>query len=526
LPVFLMLGLGSGFAGSCFYRLRKKTPFVGAGMLALGFSLWGLYLAIYPFLTRNINLASAGFFAAAVLQLFIAISMIVLVLEEVRYNAEKVREEIAAVRSEKEALQVKVITTEKECHNLYDQVRLQQGVQRAYDELRRTQQVVVQQERLRALGQMASGIAHDVNNALSPVVGYSELLLTKHPDLPENARNYLKIINRSGDDIAHIVARMREFYRRRSDAEPLVQVNLNLIINEVIELTRPRWRDVAQRNGIAIEVQKELTTDLPLLWSEPSELREALTNLIFNSVDALPHGGVITLATKFVPDEIGEGQIKVEVRDNGIGMDESIRQRCMEPFFTTKGQRGGTGLGLAMVYGMIQRHDGVIDIESSPGRGTCIRLAFPVRKRISSGAQGPAAQNKPERTLNILCIDDEEHIRQLLNDCLGYFNHRVTLAATGREGLELFRAASNGKNPYEVVITDLGMPDIDGNQVARQIKSTSPRTPIVMITGWGTAIRDNNEAAPEVDALVNKPPHIHQLNSLLLRLTDPDRQKS
>jgi len=152
---------------------------------------------------------------AAVLQLFIAVSMIVLVMEEVRFNAEQVRQEIAAVRSEKEALQVKILTAEEQCRALYDQVRLSQGVQQAYDELRRTQHVVVQQERLRALGQMASGVAHDVNNALSPIVAYSEMLLTMVPDLPEAARNQLQIIRQSGEDISHIVSRLREFLSPR-----------------------------------------------------------------------------------------------------------------------------------------------------------------------------------------------------------------------------------------------------------------------------------------------------------------------
>ena len=183
LPVFILVGLGSLFAGVCFYRLRKKMPFVGAGMLSLGFLLWGLYLVSYPFTQPYGDLYSAGFLVAAVLQLFIAVSMIVLVLEEVRFKAEQVLAEIATVRSEKEALQVKVLTTEEQCRNLYDQVRLTEGVQTAYEELRRTQQVVVQQERLRALGQMASGVAHDVNNALSPIVAYSELLLNMLTDL-------------------------------------------------------------------------------------------------------------------------------------------------------------------------------------------------------------------------------------------------------------------------------------------------------------------------------------------------------
>src|ERR1700690_2236570 len=300
LPVFILIGLSSVFAGVCFFRVRKKMPFVGAGMLSMGFLLWGLYLGSYPFTQNYQELYNAGFLIAAVLQLFIAVSMVVLVMEEVRYNAEQMRAEIAEVRSEKEALQVKILTTEEQYRNLYDQVRLTEGVQKAYDELRRTQQVVVQQERLRALGQMASGVAHDVNNALSPVVAYSELLLATQTNLPETARQYLQIIRRSGEDISHIVARMREFYRRRSDTEELTEVDINQIIEEVIELTRPRWRDLSQRQAVSIQVQRELEPHLPLLLSDPSDLREAMINLIFNAVDALPQGGTINLVSRSV----------------------------------------------------------------------------------------------------------------------------------------------------------------------------------------------------------------------------------
>ena len=389
LPVFILLGLSSVFAGVCFFRLRKKMPFVGAGMLALGFFLWGLYLGSYPLSQRDEHLSSAGFFVATVLQLFIAVSMIVLVLEEIRYRNEQTLAEIKAVRSEKEALQVKVISTEEECRTLYDQVRMTDGLQKAYEELRNTQQMVVQQERLRALGQMASGIAHDVNNALSPVVGYTEILLLTLKDLPEESRGYLETIQRSGEDIAQIVARMREFYRRRSESEPLELVDVNQIIQQVVELTRPRWRDISQRDGISIEIQQDLENPLPLLLSDPSELREALINLVFNAVDALPRGGIIILVTRTLNDSLpGESgkckrHLQVKVRDTGIGMDEETRRRCLEPFFSTKTLSGGTGLGLAMVYGMIQRHAGNIEIDSEPGRGTSILLTFPIQENVS-----------------------------------------------------------------------------------------------------------------------------------------------
>lgn len=524
LPVFILLGLSSVFAGVCFFRLREKMPFVGAGMLATGFFLWGIYLGSYPLSKEDARLSSAGFFVAAVLQLFIAVSMIVLVLEEIRYKNEQTIAEITAVRSEKEALQVKIITTEEQCRNLYDQVRISDGLQKAYEELRRTQQVVVQQERLRALGQMASGVAHDVNNALSPVVAYSELLITTLPDLPPASKKYLEIIRRSGEDIAHIVSRMREFYRQRSDSEPLTPVDINQVIHEVIELTRPRWRDIPQRDGISIQVKHELAPHLPALLSDPTELREALINLVFNAVDALGQGGTITLVTSClqVPCTENAGalvrRLQVEVRDNGSGMDEKIRQRCLEPFFSTKSLRGGTGLGLAMVYGMMQRHDGTIEIESAPSRGTCIRLLFPVREKAASPARDTLPLVAPSQALSILCIDDDEAIRLLLTDCLTHFHHSVATAADGEQGITLFRAARQKRQPYDVIITDLGMPKMDGHQVARTIKAESPLTPIVMMTGWGAMMKEDGETASEVDALTGKPPRMEELNELLLRL--------
>ncbi len=526
LPVFILLGCGSAFAGVCFYRMRKKMPYIGAGMLSGGFLLWGGYLASYPFCQKYENLYSAGFFSAAVLQLFIAVSMIVLVLEEVRYHSEQMQAEVLEIRSEKEALQLKVITAQEECRALYDEVRLSEGIKRAYEELRRTQEVVVQQERLRALGQMASGVAHDVNNALTPIVGYSDLLTGLMPDMPEAALRALNVIKQSGEDIARIVARMREFYRRRDNAEELSSVDINHIVDEVIELTRPRWRDLSQRQGISINIEREMAADLPLLLGDPAELREAFTNLIFNAVDALPSGGTITFVTRAVPGPASKktgapgSQIQVEVRDNGIGMDEKTRLRCLEPFFSTKAKHGGTGLGLAMVYGMVQRHEGVITIDSAPGKGTCMQFTFPLREQLAPVVAKVAPRPGKQRSLHVLCIDDELTIRDILNDSLKTFNHRVTVAASGKDGIELFRLAMREKQPYEAVITDLGMPEMDGHQVARLIKAESPRTPVIMLTGWGTIMKEEGETAPEVDAILAKPARLDELNNVLLRTTD------
>jgi signal transduction histidine kinase/ActR/RegA family two-component response regulator len=531
LPVFILLGLGSIFAGVCFFRLRRHMPFVGAGMLALGFTLWGLYLSTWPLSQTDGQLKSTGFFVAAVLQLFIAVSMIVLVLEEVRFKNEQVLAEIAAVRSEKDALRAKVITTEEKCQSLYDQVRLTEGAQKAYDELRHTQHVVVQQERLRALGQMASGIAHDINNALSPIVAYSDLLLTTLPDLPHTSRRHLENIHKSAADIAQIVARMREFYRPRSDTEELASVDLNKVIHDAIELTRPRWRDLPQRHGINIHVDTNLSPDLPPLLGDQSEVREALTNLVFNAVDALPQGGTITFTTRIMDrpgpktGEPATPHLILEVRDNGVGMDEKTRQRCFEPFFSTKAQRGGTGLGLAMVYGMMQRHEGVIEIESTPGQGTCIRLCFPVVKPTAPPVPAEPKAVTCDTPVKVLCIDDEPMVRQLLDDCLKRYKHDVAVASDGKQGLEMFRTALRSNQPYQVVITDLGMPEVDGEQVARSIKAESPKTPVIMLTGWGTMMKEDTDVSTRVDAVVPKPPRMKELNDLVVQFAKgPERQ--
>ena len=309
-------------------------------------------------------------------------------------------------------------------------------------------------------------------------------------------------------------------------------MDINQIIQEVIELTRPRWRDISQREGISIQIQQSLEPQLPLLFSDPSEFREALINLVFNAVDALVQGGTITFVTRSISVPVSENdktpgqRLQVEVRDDGIGMDEKIRQHCLEPFFSTKSLRGGTGLGLAMVYGMVQRHEGSIDIESSPGHGTCIRLNFPIQEKPPEIVRTTLPQIEKKQALHILCIDDEEPIRLLLEDCLTHFNHRVATAASGEQGIKLFRAARLNNQPFEVIITDFGMPKMDGHQVARTIKAESPLTPIIMMTGWGTLIKDNDKTAPEVDAVIGKPPHMQELNDLLLRFKVPDQHSS
>jgi CheY-like chemotaxis protein len=267
-----------------------------------------------------------------------------------------------------------------------------------------------------------------------------------------------------------------------------------------------------------IEMRSDFDANLASLVGIESEVREALTNLILNAVDAIPNGGTITVRTR-VGSRGGSDtptHVLLEVSDTGIGMDEETRKRCLEPFFSTKGKRG-TGLGLAMVYGVMERHLGQIEIESEPGQGTVIKLIFPIR-RIPGAS--PLANGKEESTipLNILCIDDEPLLRELLREILERDGHSVSLADGGQNGVDEFRAAAGRKQPFDVVLTDLGMPYFDGRQVVEVIKRESPHTPIIMLTGWGAFMKEDGDIPEQVSGILTKPPRSNELREMLRRV--------
>jgi signal transduction histidine kinase/CheY-like chemotaxis protein len=402
------------------------------------------------------------------------------------------------------------------------QAQLYQDLQKAYNDLRRSQQSLMQQERLKALGQMASGIAHDINNALSPVIGFADLIALTETNLSDAGKKHLLYIKTAGEDVAHIVKRLREFYRPRNEREPLQAINLGILAKQVIDMLQPRWRDIPQANGINIEMRQELGEVAPEFAGIESEVREALTNLILNAVDALPRGGVITVRTSAVERPVKNGEFSLhavlEVSDTGVGMDEQTQKRCLEPFFSTKGKRG-TGLGLAMVYGVAERHQGKIEIESAVGKGTTMRLLFPVRNLAIFKTTEPADSDQPPPPMHILCIDDEPALRILIQELLLRDGHNIVMADGGQAGIDAFRAALQRKAPFDVVVTDLGMPMVDGNAVARTIKKESSATPVIMLTGWGVFLKNDGDVPSEVDGILSKPPRIKEIRNMLRKVT-------
>jgi CheY-like chemotaxis protein len=406
---------------------------------------------------------------------------------------------------------------------LEDRVRMRtRELEQSNEALRQAQHALIQQERLRALGQMASGIAHDINNAISPISLYTEAMLEHETTLSDRARGYLTTIQRAIDDVAQTVGRMREFYRPREQELQLADIELNPLIQQVVDLTRARWNDLAQQRGIMIELKSELANNLTTIRGAENEIRDALTNLIFNAVDALPDGGRILIRTRSesVNDAHGgnEPGAVLEVVDSGVGMDEETRRRCLEPFFTTKGDRG-TGLGLAMVYGMAKRHNAGLDIVSSVGHGTTIRLTFRGGTQSNSSTNRVPSPLFATRSLRVLLVDDDPSLLESLRTALEDEGHKVATANGGQAGIDAFRDSQKSHRLFDIVITDLGMPYVDGRQVITSIRSMSPGTPIILLTGWGQHVANDNEKAPQVDRLLGKPPRIRELRTALAELT-------
>jgi CheY-like chemotaxis protein len=233
----------------------------------------------------------------------------------------------------------------------------------------------------------------------------------------------------------------------------------------------------------------------------------------------MPEGGTLTVRTRIAP-AIGQqpaALVALEVSDTGVGMSEETRQRCLEPFYTTKGERG-TGLGLAMVYGMSQRHSAQLEIESELRHGTTVRLVFhaPAPSDPSVARQPASLVDIPRQ--RILIVDDDPIIIESLRHILEGDGHIVAAANGGQMGLDAF-AAALGKEPFGIVITDLGMPYMDGRQVAAGIKAVSPRTPVLLLTGWGQRLQADNDVPAHVDRVLNKPPKLRELRNALAELS-------
>jgi len=364
-------------------------------------------------------------------------------------------------------------------------------LQDVVDDLRATQAQLVRGETLSAIGKLASGMAHHLNNLFAVILGRLETLLPKLPD-PE-ARRYIEIVQRAAQDGAEVVRRVQRFSRVQPVSRAM-PVDLNQLAQEVLDLTRPRWHNEALLRQIRIDTALDLGAIQPVA-GELAPLREVLMNLVLNAIDAMPGGGRLGVRTW------ADGQgVHCDVSDSGAGMPEEVRQRALDPFFTTKGPKS-TGLGLSVTYGIIQRHNGKLEIDSAPGRGTTVHVTLP----SAGGAAVVPASSTPEPAspihLRVLLVDDEPEVRSALADMLATSGHTTFQAAGGREALAWLEAGQ----PVDLVLTDLGMPGMTGADVARAVRGRWPHLRLGLMTGWDETEGLVGETSGLVDFVIAKP---------------------
>lgn len=385
------------------------------------------------------------------------------------------------------------------------------AIARDITEQKREREHAAQADKLRALGQLASGVAHDLNNSLAAILGRAQLLQRSIAD--SSGRQHLDVINTAAEDAAATVRRIQTF-ARQSQAKEFERLDARALIQDAIEITRTRWQRAASGRLHHVEfahTSRAKTMDATLnVMGVASELREIFVNLIINAIDAMPGGGCLTISAEATYElaheliheaahETADNRVRVHFADTGTGMTADVRARIFEPFYTTKGV-DGTGLGLFVSYGIVERHNGIITVHSELGRGTTFTIDLPAAPHTT--ANETIAEKNIETTapLSVLVVDDERFVRSTLAEIIGELGHTVMQAESGAAACELLE-----RERFAVVFTDLSMPDMDGWEVARRVRSLQPAARTVLVTGYGLTVAPPDGEETIVTDILCKP---------------------
>ncbi|HKG98468.1 MAG TPA: ATP-binding protein, partial [Pyrinomonadaceae bacterium] len=369
-------------------------------------------------------------------------------------------------------------------------------------EAQREQEIHAQ--KMAALGELSFGVAHNVNNTLTGILGRAQLILRNSND-PAKIEAGLELIIKSAEDGAHIIRRIQDFARQRPSREFEV-ISIAELLKDACEMTRPRWEARSEFAPIRFALHADCKAHVR---GDPVELREVLVNMIYNAIDAMPSGGEVRVST-----QENRERVVVHITDTGTGMGPDVKQRLFDPFFTTKG-KAGTGVGLAVSFGIIRRHEGSIEVDSEPGRGTTFKISLPKVMLESPEAEDTGftdiTVSTSEDKVRVLVVDDETHVREVLIEALEADGCEVVSAQSGEIALALYEQYE-GK--FDAVFTDIGMPDMNGWELVTEIRERSKTVPIAIISGWADAISVQTRNAVKADWVVAKPFDINKISSI------------
>ena len=376
-------------------------------------------------------------------------------------------------------------------------------------ERKRTEKILIQSEKMRSLGEMAIGVAHDFNNCLTTILGNIKLLKEAGyyaTLIDSKANEKLDAIEKAAQQGAETIASLQGFSNGKKETHKKIELlALKPLIEEVRNLTRFRWKDLPQKDGYTIDFTAE-AENTPALLISGADFKEMLTNLIFNAVDAMPTGGHIHISLKGEED-----RILLSVQDNGKGLTKEETGHIFEPYYTTKG-RGHAGLGLSIAKRFVERHGGTITVKSVKGAGTTFNIAFPLLTTTDPSTIQRQQTDFEKIKLNILLIDDEPLVRDLLKQVIEKSGHTVTEAGNGKEGVQCFR-----ENNFDLVITDHGMPVMNGLETAYRIKKQKPATPVILITGWQAETDETFQKPSGIDEFITKPFDLEKLIDIIAK---------
>ncbi|MGR3311225.1 MAG: hybrid sensor histidine kinase/response regulator [Candidatus Brocadiales bacterium] len=369
-------------------------------------------------------------------------------------------------------------------------------------------QQLIQSERLKALGKMTSGVAHNINNLLTIVLGHIRLLQSRPKD-KQVLQDAINIISKCAWDGAQLINKLQTFSsKNKCHREKFIPVDINYIIRESIEFVKPRWKHEAQFHDIRYDIKYNNLTDVVLVSGNPGEFREVFVNIINNALDAMPEGGKLSFSTK-----TNGSKAIISVADSGIGIPEELCEEVFNPFFTTKYGKG-IGLGLSTAYAIIARHRGSISVKSILGKGSVFTIKLPIVTAAGREEKFDTAPGDAIRAATVLIIDDEEEICRIVAKILTGAGHRVFTALNGKDGIEIFK-----NNRIDLFFVDLTMPDMSGWEVARTINNLESKkkhkTPMVIFTGWGDTLEPSKLAKTGVSMVVSKPLDNNQLLNIV-----------